>query len=259
MTTQHNPDNDLIAEEDAPLIAAYRDGSTDVPGPHIDNAIRAAARRAVGARPQTLGKFRWSTWRTPLATAATVVLSATVVYWTARDEGIDKLATPVPSQSPSPLPSSESSVVALDSVIASMESKSRASMSRGALLAAPPAGVGTAKPEARLARPTEFEDAGKREQQFLLQRAQKEKATTDRAMLGAGPSRAPEVRRQEQSLAKEVKASEAEKVERIRQLVREGRKREALEDLAVLRRDNPDYPLPADLSELAKELSPTAR
>ncbi|MFN0316595.1 MAG: hypothetical protein ACKVQA_16350 [Burkholderiales bacterium] len=88
------PLGERLPEEDPRLIAAYQEASTDAPSLHTGEALRAAARRAAGARPQALGKFRMAAWQAPLAAAAIVVLSTTVVFWTVREEGLDKLSQP---------------------------------------------------------------------------------------------------------------------------------------------------------------------
>jgi hypothetical protein len=51
----------------------------DEPPASIDNAIRAAARRAVHARPQAVGKSWFTRYRTPLSAAAVVMLSASLL------------------------------------------------------------------------------------------------------------------------------------------------------------------------------------
>jgi hypothetical protein len=51
----------------------------DEPPVSIDNAIRAAARRAVHARPKAVGKNWLTRYRTPLSAAAVIMLSASLV------------------------------------------------------------------------------------------------------------------------------------------------------------------------------------
>jgi hypothetical protein len=73
---------------------AYRETPRDEPSPELDERIRAAARRAVGTRPQSLeqhaadGKRRsWaSRWRVPLSVAATVVIAATLSVMVQEEE-----------------------------------------------------------------------------------------------------------------------------------------------------------------------------
>lgn len=66
--------------------SAYREASRtaphDEPSATLDGAIRAAARRAVAAKPQAPGKIRYQRWGAPLAAAATVLLTASVIFVT---------------------------------------------------------------------------------------------------------------------------------------------------------------------------------
>jgi hypothetical protein len=73
---------------------AYRETPRDEPPPELDERIRAAARRAVGARPQGLEqraaaerRRSWaSRWRIPLSVAATVVIAATLTVMVQEEE-----------------------------------------------------------------------------------------------------------------------------------------------------------------------------
>jgi hypothetical protein len=51
----------------------------------IDDAIRAAARRAVSSGPTSIGKTWFNRWTTPLAAAATVMLTSSVIFMAVRD------------------------------------------------------------------------------------------------------------------------------------------------------------------------------
>jgi hypothetical protein len=67
-------------ERDARLAALYRAAPRDGPPPALDDAIRAAARRAVSSRPRlTSVGFGLRSWGIPLSIAAVVVLSASLV------------------------------------------------------------------------------------------------------------------------------------------------------------------------------------
>jgi hypothetical protein len=60
---------------------AYRAAGGDAgPPPALDDAIRAAARRAVQARPRPVGQGWIGRWRTPLSAAAVMVLAVSVVF-----------------------------------------------------------------------------------------------------------------------------------------------------------------------------------
>lgn len=91
MTTRQNDDP---VPRDSRLDAAWRAASNEEPPAALDAAIRAAARREVGAKPQSLSaqaathaRRRW--W--PLAAAATVAVIAIGVVQRA---GHDELGTP---------------------------------------------------------------------------------------------------------------------------------------------------------------------
>jgi hypothetical protein len=64
---------------------SYRAALQEEPRAIIDDAIRAAARRAVSSAPTSIGK-RWAArWTTPLAAAATVMLTSSVIFMAVRD------------------------------------------------------------------------------------------------------------------------------------------------------------------------------
>ncbi len=69
--------NDLA--RDADLTARYRAAAQDAPPAALDDAIRAAARRAVGARPRPAGFSFGDSWRSSLSIAAVMVLSVSIV------------------------------------------------------------------------------------------------------------------------------------------------------------------------------------
>lgn len=72
---QHNTEG---AERDPRLDQLYAQAGLEEPRAALDQAIRAAARREVQARPQALGA-RLRRWRVPISIAAVVVLSVSVV------------------------------------------------------------------------------------------------------------------------------------------------------------------------------------
>ena len=84
------PHNDI--ERDAGLMALYRAAAQDVPPAALDDAIRAAARRAVGARPRPAGFSFSRAWRMPLSIAAVMVLSVSIV--TLMREEVPELTAP---------------------------------------------------------------------------------------------------------------------------------------------------------------------
>ncbi len=81
MNTPRIPDDDFEHDR-AAVSAAY--AASRAPGagppPAVDAAIRAAARRAVGAGPQRAERSWIARWTKPVSVAAIVVLSASVIF-----------------------------------------------------------------------------------------------------------------------------------------------------------------------------------
>jgi hypothetical protein len=93
-----------LVSETGGVRQRYRESSLDEPPAHLDEAIRAAARREVSARPRLAGSPFSGSWRIPLSIAAVVLVSATVTLMVAdRDvhlPGSGDTAPPV--QAPKP-------------------------------------------------------------------------------------------------------------------------------------------------------------
>jgi hypothetical protein len=88
---------------DPVLDRAYAAGANEEPPARLDAAILAAARREAGAGPRRLGSAVRA-WRGPMALAAVLVLSVSVVLLL-REEGADRLDQLPPSAAP-PAPDS---------------------------------------------------------------------------------------------------------------------------------------------------------
>lgn len=91
---------------DAALSRRYREAAEEVPPAYLDAAILAAARRDAGARPRPLGAFSASRWRLPVALAAVVVLSVSLVTVVIDERG-NELSAPPRAAAPAPGASSE--------------------------------------------------------------------------------------------------------------------------------------------------------
>jgi hypothetical protein len=87
-------------ERDPRLDLLYRDAPREMPPPHLDAAILAAARRGVGARPRALSALR--RWRVPVSIAAVVVVSMSLVTLVKEEEGYGPFLRDVrpPAQAP---------------------------------------------------------------------------------------------------------------------------------------------------------------
>jgi len=96
-------------ERDARLDRLYAHAGREEPPARLDAAIQAAARRAVGARPQPLGA-RLRRWGVPISIAAVVVVSVSLVTLM-REEGagrIEESYPPAPKAiAPAPLAGAE--------------------------------------------------------------------------------------------------------------------------------------------------------
>ena len=66
-------------ERDAGLTALYRAAAREEPPPALDDAIRAAARRAVSSQPRRMSAPFIRSWRVPLSIAAVMVLTVSLV------------------------------------------------------------------------------------------------------------------------------------------------------------------------------------
>jgi hypothetical protein len=91
-----NPGPDM--EQDVQLAALYRSGADAQPPAHLDDAIRAAARREVAAGPRRAAIRRWTV---PVSLAAVLVLSVSVVTMM-REQGADRTESMIqpPAQAP---------------------------------------------------------------------------------------------------------------------------------------------------------------
>lgn len=107
---QNNGDDSEFDRELALTSHAYKSAKPDLPPPAMDDAIRAAARRALESRPQAIGKSWISRWSAPLSAAALVVLTVSFGF-IALDER-PELAPAVVSDAVKPKVASTASTVA---------------------------------------------------------------------------------------------------------------------------------------------------
>lgn len=94
-------------EHDPQLAALYRAGADAVPPAHLDDAIRAAARREVAAGPRRSGARRWAV---PVSLAAVVVLSVSVVTMM-REQGADRPESMMSPPAEAPAAAMQSEIV----------------------------------------------------------------------------------------------------------------------------------------------------
>ena len=77
---QNNRGDGELDRDLAAVSRTYQQADADLPPPAMDNAIRAAARRAVKSQPHVVGKSWVSRWSAPLSAAALVVLTVSVGF-----------------------------------------------------------------------------------------------------------------------------------------------------------------------------------
>ncbi len=266
---------------DPRLDEAYRRIPGEEPPPALDQRIRAAARRAVGAGPESLATRRqrsWGArWRVPLSLAATVVLAVTVTLMVQDEERRAFDEAPVRA----PVPAAPTAVEPQPPATAPREPARRdAQPSRPAQ----PAASGRAAPAPAASPPAPAADAvapaAPKVEQLEMRRQRLEEAEPAGASAPAKPAPAPAPKplaaqpaaappapapsqaapsltreravgdrpARELRSAPEAARSPEQWIEDIRRLKAQGRDADAAAELAEFRRRHPDYPLPVDLA-----------
>lgn len=77
---QNSMDDSEFDRELALTSRAYKSAEADLPPPAMDDAIRAAARRAVKSQPHTMGKSWIARYSAPLSAAALVMLTVSIGF-----------------------------------------------------------------------------------------------------------------------------------------------------------------------------------
>jgi hypothetical protein len=110
-------------EGDTRLAALYRTAARDEPSAALDAAVRAAARREVGARPSPAGSPFSRSWRVPLSIAAVILLSVSLV--TVMREEAPEIAQPPRADTPLPGMEPRKDMAAADRMGTSVPSSAR--------------------------------------------------------------------------------------------------------------------------------------
>jgi hypothetical protein len=254
-------------ERDSRLAALYRAAARDEPQPALDAAIRAAARREVGARPRPAGSPFSRSWRVPLSIAAVVLLSVSLVTLI-REEAPPEISQPPRADAPLPLPEA-------------------ATYPRKESVAADRTGAGEPPtPLAKRASPKAFPGAPVMRDNKVIAPADKPrqsaKAEVRRDVAGAAAEAKARLRSEAASADSAVRESSRARVqaapapalqsaplvagairsyvnlppekwlEQIEELRKQGRLEEAKTSLAHFKQRYPDYPLPASLKDGVK-------
>jgi hypothetical protein len=259
---------------DPRLDEAYRRLPGDEPAPELDERIRAAARRAVGARPQSLGAHRsWVTrWRVPLSLAASVVVVVTLTLMMQEED--QRVLHGDPASAPSAPATLEDRAVPR----AAEEAKRQDTEGARAKPVAPAPKAPAAAPRAPAADaaappPAELQKLETRQQRReesppaspppappagIVAPAPEPAAKALAAPPAAAPSSASDSLSRERGVgerparalrsAPQAVRSPEEWIEEIRRLKAQGRDADVATELAEFRRRHPDYALPADLA-----------
>lgn len=265
---------------------AYRETPRDEPRPELDERIRAAARRAVGTRPQSLDaqaadakRRSWvSRWRVPLSVAATVVIATTLTVMVQeeerrpRDDAYPGLAPaivtpreaeqPAPARAPEPAARSEAQTPAPAAQPPAPPSKGLEKAAERRVPDPPERALESTSRSSARAVPTP--EATREERAFAPQppaAAEPAPASPRQSEMRRQASQpagaAAESLRRDRALgdrperasrdASAIRSPEAW-IDHIRSLRAQGREAEATAELAEFRRAYPDFQLPTDLA-----------
>jgi len=230
----------MMAEDDD-ISRRYRELARDEPPRHLDDAIRAAARRAVHTRPAPLvvptGRQRWYF---PLAAAAIIVLAVAVTMHVEREQPGEEIvsapgtpAEEVKAEQPQSAPQPE------------RRRKTESADSRELRDAAPPPELQKApEPDAAPAPPPPVAPKASSAPAARAESARAPAAPEANAQLG----RADEGRRAA-SLSAFALQSPEQWLQGIADLRRQGRHEEADKSLAEFRKRYPDYRISKEVLE----------
>lgn len=284
MTDNRPTDGDAADDPRDPRLAAlYREASDDQPPANLEADIRAAARRGVGAGPRPVDPTSMRAWRVPMAVAAVLVLSVSVVTLM-REEDPGRFAEPLRGARPpaarppatasqKEAPSEPAASAQPGTGAAQPESRARApagetgqqpAQTLRSLPAPPDPGASTAQrpadaaaergrqetapPAAMAPSPADApaEHASGRDSAAKPAAAMTEQEQASRAPTAVMPAPAARSAPGKSALATAYANEPPQKwLEKIADLRREGRQAEADELLEVFRQRFPDHPLPA--------------
>ncbi len=189
MSEPRDTDFERDLARDSDLSGAYRARSAESPPAALDARILAAAHRAVGSRPQPAAARFFRVLRAPVAAAAIVLLSASLLFTMHEQRQMD-LGTPIKQEAAEapPLPSAHPSVLTDESSVE--ESVQTPQVAAPAEEAAPPP-----RPDAQPPRAEEYhseklnEPAAATESRDKAQKPQASTAGPDAAAAGVSTER----------------------------------------------------------------------
>jgi hypothetical protein len=245
-----------VSEIDPKLSRLYRGAASEGPPAAVDAAILAAARRQT-PKPQRRERPSWLRWMAPASAMATLALGVSLALLVERErpEILDGAAmresVPRPQRPPPAAPAESAQPKAADSAAHGVAAKREAP----ATAAPAPALADTAPaPMPRMAEPAapaaEAFTAERRAKAAVSGAAGASNTASDAAVRGpeaAAPAAADRLAPTRQQTLQRSPEAWLDEISRLR---REGREKEASEQLAEFRKAHPAYALPESLRDL---------
>jgi resuscitation-promoting factor RpfA len=230
-----------VTEIDPKLSRLYREAATEDPPAALDAAILGAARRQV-AKPQQ--RERWSRWMVPAGAIATLVLGVSIALLVEREQTIDDktMIEPRP-ENPAPARGAESA-----------EPKVAGSTTATVKKDAPAGPVPAQAPVLQSAeQASSAADAAEGRAKITAPRMETEPTVArgaEMGRLGAGGPAASAVAAKPAPMRQQATQRSPEAwLDEISRLKREGREKEAAEQLLAFRKAYPSYAIPEALSK----------
>jgi hypothetical protein len=254
-----------MADDDDKILRRYRELPREEPPRHLDDAILAAARRAVHTRPAPLvvpsGRQRWYF---PLAAAAIIVLAVAVTMHMEREQPAEELmstasapaaAAPAVAPPPREMARNEQSEKPKAERKRKVESTDSRELRDQATAAPPPELQKAPEPAPPPVAPAQDAVGSVASSGRILERTEAPKAaqapTVSAAPAPAKAERrvAAEGARAASSLSAFAMQSPEQWLQGIADLRRQGRHEEADKELAEFRKRHPDYEIPPAMRE----------
>ena len=254
-----------VSEIDPKLSRAYREASRDEPSAALDAAILAAARKQAEAKPRRR-RSAWMRWMAPASAVATLALGVAIALLVEREQPATTEETAARAAAPQPQiapPAAETAKArAADGAAPAQGVKQQAPVGAPAAQApaatapppampAPAPGMHRAEPALRLDAPAAQAFPAENREAALERAAPKAAAEANvarDAALGAAGAPAPAAAGRLAPLRQQAAPRSAQIwLDEIIRLRREGREKEAVEQLAEFRKAYPAYALPESL------------
>jgi len=240
-----------VSEIDPKLSRLYREAATEGPPSAVDAAILAAARKHA-ARPERRARSSWSSWVAPASAIATLVVGVSVAFLVDREQpetGRDTKIRPISRRQQAAPPASASGTAKAKTAGSAAPAAAKAEAPAAAAPAQAPALAAPATPAAQ-AFPAESSEKAAESKSSVPRAASEANVARDAAVgaTGASAPRAPAAAGKLAPLRQQaVQRSPQAWLDEIGRLEREGRDKEAAEQLAEFRKAYPAYLVPEAL------------